>query len=279
MAGKNEAHVLPDAAGVCQHRAMKHARKNPMAGIVALAAVCLLAATGSAPAQNAEPENAKALLEKVKRRDLDRQLAAGQTYLDRLAEDLAKGRKEAETMQTNIDATKGLQKETAAQLSQFTGQRKRLEQVIALTALRIEAEKLKGEGLQLLADAQAKSLAALNKRAEETELRASVGAAELKLLGQAEAVPATEPAGKAHASLSELRKKLAASEVLAANAEKIAREAMRAASARLDQADLAGAKAKKKAGMVEGDLPEIAEKPVDLEEKQPAPVKKAAPPK
>ena len=250
-----------------------------MAWLGALAGICVLTVAGSAPAQNAEPENAKALLEKVKRRDLDRQMAAGQTYLDRLAEDLAKGRKEAETMQSNIDATSSLSKETAANLSQFTGQRKRLEQVIALTALRIEAEKLKAEGLQLLADAQTKALAALTKRGEETELRASVGATELKLLGQTEPAAAAEPAGKPHTPLSELRKKLAASEVIAANAEKVARDAMRAASARLELADIAGAKAKRKAGTVEGDLPEIAEKPLDLEEKQPAPAKKAAPSK
>ena len=256
-----------------------------MSGLAALAGICILTAAGSAPAQNAEPDNAKALLEKVKRRDLDRQMAAGQTYLDRLTEDLAKGRKEAETMQANIDATSGLIKESAASLSQFTGQRKRLEQVVALTAMRIEAEKLKGEGLQLLADAQAKALAALNKRGEETELRASVGAAELKLLGQTEPAPAAESAAKTHTPLSELRKKLANAEVIAANAERIARDAMRAASAKLELADVAGTKAKRKAGTVEGDLPEIAEKPVDLEEKQPAaekkaaPAKKAAPPK
>lgn len=252
-----------------------------MAGLAALAGICILTLAGSALAENAEPENAKTLLEKVKRRDLDRQMAAGQTYLDRLAEDLAKGRKEAETMQANIEATSNLIKETAANHSQFVGQRKRLEQVISLTAMRIEAEKLKGEGLQLLADAQAKALAALNKRGEETELRAAVGAAELKLLA-ADSAPVTETTGKearAHTPMNDLRKKLAASEVVAANAEKIAREAMRAASAKLELADIAGAKAKRKAGTVEGDLPEIAEKPLDLEEKQAEAEKKAAPPK
>ena len=68
------------------------------------------------------------------------------------------------------------------------------------------------------------------------------------------------------------------SEVVAANAEKVARDAMRAASVRLELADIASVKAKKKAGTVESDLPEIAEKPLDLEEKPAAPVK-AAPPK
>ena len=245
-----------------------------MAGLTALAGACFLAVAGSALAQNAEPENAKSLLEKVKRRDLDRQMAAGQTYLDRLAEDLAKGQKESETMQANITATNTLQKESATHLSELGTQRKRLEQVIGLTALRIEAEKLKAEGLQLLADAQAKALVALNKRADETNLRSSLAAAEMKVLAQAESSGAGNPAAKdsasqVHTPLAELRKKLAASEVIAANAEKVAREAMRAASSRLELADIAGTKAKKKASTVEGDLPAIAEKPLDLEEKQP----------
>ena len=147
-----------------------------------------------------------------------------------------------------------------------------MEQVVSLTALRIEAEKLKSEGLQMLADAQAKALVALSKRADETNLRTALGAAEMKALAQSEAPAATDSAAKeAHVPLAELRKKLASSEVLAGNAEKVARDAMRAASVRLELADAAGTKAKRKAGTVEGDLPEIAEKPVDLEEKQPVP--------
>ena len=243
-----------------------------MTGLAALASICILTAAGSATAQKAEPENAKALLEKVKRRDLDHQMAAGQTYLDRLAEDLAKGQKESEALQANIAATNNLQKESATHLTELAGQRKRMEQVVSLTALRIEAEKLKSEGLQMLADAQAKALVALSKRADETNLRTALGAAEMKALAQSEAPAATDSAAKeAHVPLADLRKKLATSEVLAANAEKVARDAMRAASVRLELADAAGTKAKRKAGTVEGDLPEIAEKPVDLEEKQPAP--------
>ena len=255
-----------------------------MSRSAAFAGVCLLGLAASALAQTAEPDNAKALLEKVKRRDLDRQVTARKTDLDRLAEDLAKGRKEAENMQANVEATGSLQKESATHLSQLLSQRKRLDQVIQLTTLRIEAERLKAEGLQLLADAQGKALLAMTKRAEETDARASLGAAELKLVAPDEAAPGTEAAGKeANAkmrpTLPELRKKLALSENAAANAEKIAREAMRAASSRLELADIAGVKAKKKASNVESDLPEIAEKPLDLEEKPAAKPAKTVPPK
>ena len=254
-----------------------------MARSATFAGVCLLGLAASALAETAEPDNAKALLEKVKQRDLDRQITARKTDLDRLAEDVTKGRKEAESMQANVEATGALQKESAAHLSQLLSQRKRLEQVIQLTTLRIEAERLKAEGLQLLADAQGKALVAMTKRAEETDARATLGAAELKLVAPAEAAPATETAAKEPAakrpSLPELRKKLLLTENAAANAEKTARDAMRAASSKLELADLAGAKAKRKGSGVESDLPEIAEKPLNLDEKLPEPVTKPAPAK
>jgi hypothetical protein len=272
---------LPNAAGFCQRFAMTYLSKNSMARSATFAGICLLGLAGSALAQTAEPDNAKALLEKVKRRDIDRQITARQTEIDRLAEDLAKGHKEAETMQANIDATGSLLKESAAHLSQLVSQRKRLEQVIELTTLRIEAERLKAEGLHLLGDAQGKALIALTKRAEETDVRASLGGAELKLLTPAEGAPGAEAAArdgaKMRPALADLRRKLAIAENAAANAEKIARDAMRAASSKLELADIAGIRAKRKGSTVESDLPEIAEKPVDLEEKKDEPAKKAIP--
>ncbi len=251
---------------------MKNLRKNSPARSTLVACVCSLALAGSAFTQTDAPENAQALLNKVKRRDLDRQLTAKQTGLDRLAEDLAKGHREAENMQANIDATSAMLKESGANLSQLVSQKKRLEQVIELTTLRIEAEKLKSDGLNLLGDAQMKALAALTKRAEETDLRATLGATELKLLtpesAEAEADPAAkETAAKLRSTVADLRKKLAISETKAANAEVVAREAMRSASSRLEMADVASVKAKRKAANVEGDLPAIAEKPLDLEDK------------
>ncbi len=277
-------HLLPKMAGFCQRFSMKYLLKNLLARSAIFAGVCLLGLAGSALSQTAETDNAKSLLEKVKRRDLDRQITARQTGLDRLAEDLSKGHKEAENMQANIDATGGLLKESAAQLSQLVSQRKRLEEVVELTTLRIEAERLKSEGLQLLAEAQGKALTALTKRAEETEIRSNLGAAELKLLAPAEAAPGTEPEGKdappkSRPTMSDLRRKLASSENASANAEKIARDAMRAASSRLELADIAGVKARRKASHMEGELPAIAEKPLDLEEKQPEPAKQTAPPR
>lgn len=249
-----------------------------------LAGVCSLALVGSAFAQTDAPDNAQSLLENVKRRDLERQMAVKQTDLDRLAEDLAKGQKEAETLQANIATTGNLLKESGLQLDKLVSQRKRLDQVLELTMLRIEAEKLKAEGLKMLGEAQAKALAALTKRAEETNVRASLGATELRLLGPATAEAGAEPAGKDAAaklrsSLSDLRKKLTASETSAATADKIAHDAMRAAAAKLELANIANGKAKRKASTVESDLPAIAEKPLDLEEKAPDKTEKTVPPK
>ena len=263
---------------------MKHPRKDSLVRSTLLACALSLALAGPAFTQTDTPDNAQALLEKVKRRDLDRQMAAKQTGLDRLAEDLAKGSKEAETMQANIDTTGNMLKESATNLSRLIGQKKRLEQVVDLTALRIEAEKLKSEGLMMLSEAQTKSLTALTKRAEEIDLRANLGATELKLLAPATGDAATDSAAreatsKMRSSLVDMRKKLATSETSAANAEKIAHDAMRSASSKLELADVAGVKAKRRAASVEGDLPAIAEKPLDLEEKAPDKPEPAAPKK
>lgn len=268
---------MPNIAGLCQPFGMKHSAKNSIVRSATFAGVCLLAMAGTAFTQTDAPDKAQTLLAKVKRSDIDRQVTAKQTGLNRLAEDLAKGQKEAEAMQASIEATGSLLKESGENLSQLQSQKKRLEQVLELTALRIEAERLKSDGLKMLSEAQTKAKAALAKRAEETDLRASLGAAELKMLAPDPADSAAEPAvkdagakvsgAKMRAALAELRKKLATSENSAANAEMVAREAMWAASTRLEQADIASVKAKRKAANVEGDLPAIAEKPLDLEEK------------
>lgn len=226
--------------------------------------LCSLAAGHEAAAQNELPENAQALLEKVKRHDLDRQIAAKQTALDRLAQDLAKEHKEAEAVQQSIDSTGNLHKAGSAALEQLVNDKKRLEQVLELTALRIEAERLKVDGLQKLADAQAKTLSAVTKRAEATDARASLGAAEFKLLSE----NTPEPTGKGRSPLADLRKKVATSESAADIAERVAADAMRTASLRLEQADVASVRAKRKAGGMEGDLPPIAEKPLDLDPKE-----------
>ena len=251
--------------------------KNTPARSTFLAITCGLALAGTAFSQTDAPDKAQTLLAKVKRSDIDRQVTAKQTGLNRMAEDLAKGQKEAEAMQASIEATGGLLKESGENLSQLQSQKKRLEQVLELTALRIEAERLKSDGLKMLSEAQTKAKAALAKRAEETDLRASLGAAELKQLTPESAEPAAEPAVKdagskdagarTRAAHAELRKKLATSENSAANAEMVAREAMRAASTRLEQAEIASVKVKRKASTVESDLPAIAEKPLDLDEK------------
>jgi hypothetical protein len=248
---------------------------KPYRSIVSIltAGACALTLAATASAENESADNAQSFLESVKKRELERQMAAKQTELNRLAEDVEKEKKEAETMQANIAATGDLHKESTSQLEKLGAQKKRMEQVLELTRMRIEAEALKAEGLKMLADAQGKTLAALNKRAEETQARIALGAAELKQLSPGTFEPneeaAGKQAGKGQTTVGDLRKKLAASVSLSASAERIAREAMTAASSKLDLANAAGGKAKKKAANVEGDLPPIADKPLDLEEKAP----------
>jgi hypothetical protein len=220
--------------------------------------LCSFALPAIAADETPAPENAKTLLERVKRNDLDRQVAAKQTEVDRLAQDLAKEHKDAEAMEKSIASTGEMLKASSATLDQLTNDRKRLEQVLELTALRIEAERLKVEGLQRLADAQAKTLAALAKRAEETEARSNLSQAELKQLS--ENTPAAQ--GKGRSPLTELRKKLAISETAAETADRVAQDAMHSASLRLEQADVASVRVKRKAdGMDSSPLPPIAEKP------------------
>jgi hypothetical protein len=237
--------------------------KNPtsllfLRGVLSIS-LCSLALPARAADETPAPENAKTLLERVKRNDLDRQLAAKQTEIDRLAQDLAKEHKDAETMEKSVASTGEMLKASNASLEQLLNDKKRLEQVLELTALRIEAERLKVEGLQRLADAQAKTLAALAKRAEETEARSNLSQAEMKQLS--ENTPA--PQGKGRSPLTELRKKLAISETAAETADRVAQDAMHSASLRLEQADVASVRVKRKADGMQGnaDLPPIAEKP------------------
>jgi hypothetical protein len=236
--------------------------KNPtsllfLRGVLSIS-LCSLALPGHAAEEAPAPENAKTLLERVKRNDRDRLIAAKQTEIDRLAQDLAKEHKDAEAMEKSVASTGEMLKASNTQLEQLLNDKKRLEQVLELTALRIEAERLKVEGLQRLADAQAKALAALAKRAEETDARSNLGNAELKMLSEnTPVVP-----GK-RSPLTDLRKKLAIAETAAETADRVAQDAMHSASTRLEQADVASVRVKRKAEGMEGgmELPPIAEKP------------------
>ena len=221
----------------------------------ALHLACLLSVTlsHSAWCQTRTGESAQALLEEARKGELDHKIAAKKTEMDRLNEDLNKGKQQADGLQKSIDNVTASVTEATGKLDQLTAQKKRLAQTAELDALRIEAERLKVDGLKLLKTAQIKARDALAKRNEETDLRISLAAAEMKLLSlRALSTPAQpkvrEKGAKKPPTPGELRKKLAQAERDSLNANSSAHETMQAASLKLQQADNAAARAKKRAG-------------------------------
>ncbi len=204
----------------------------------------------SAMAQEAEPENARSLLLELKQRDLERQVVSKQREIERTNGDLRLARMQAQKLQESIDATNSLMGDTSTYLEQLLAQKTRLEQVVELTSLRIDAERQKVDGLKALGDAQFKALESVIKHIEETETRANLVNAELRILND---TPNLEPVAdgpsgtKTPPEIVELRKKAAADRQTLAAMDKSAGEAMRAASTKLEAADVAAIKAKRKA--------------------------------
>ena len=261
----NRTNRLPRSAFSDSFRAMKISNHYTTTGAVLLAGLFTFALTGPAFSEDAPAEKSQVLLQKVKQRELDRQIAAKQTECDRLKEDLDKGHKDAEGLQQTIEATTSLITESSENLDKLTDERKRLEQTYNLTLARIEAERRKIEGLRNLSGAQGKSLEALTKRIEETDVRSRVRAAEMQMLTQGKSLASEE--GEGHTELSKLRKVLATSELKTSAEEKLARDAMKAASSKLQVADVAAARAKRMADQIEAnaDAPEpVAEKPAEV---------------
>lgn len=220
---------------------------------VLVASLSSLALLTSARSQADSPKDAQLILQQVKQREAERQQAAKQTELERLNQDLQRGQKESETVQQSIASMQGAIGQTSSQLDQLGSEKNRLSQELEVTTLRIDAERQKVEGLRLLSEAQSRSLEALEKRNNETELRASIGAAELKIMSPPPTDPENtdlknpEPRSKLWSEIAELKKKLAKSELATLAAQKTAREATRAASSKLQLADIAATKAKKRA--------------------------------
>lgn len=215
-----------------------------------LAAVIAVAAFSPAMAQEADQENARSLLMELKQRDLERQVVAKQREIERTNGDLRLARMQAQKLQESIDATNSLMGDTATYLEQLQAQKGRLEQVVELTSLRIDAEKQKVDGLKALGEAQFKALESVIKHIEETETRANLVGAELKVLNETPNLePVAEGPGgsKTPPEIVELRKKAAADKQALAAMDKAASEAMRSAALKLEAADVAAIKAKRKA--------------------------------
>ena len=201
-----------------------------------------------AVAEAGRTENAQLLLEEAKTTELERKIAAKQTELERHNEDLNKAREQADALEKSIEKVGAAVGETNAHLDHLASQKKRLMQMLELVTLRIEAEKTKVEGLRMLGGAQTKSLAAIARRNEETELRSHITKTDLGLLSP-KALPIIGAAdgpdsgpGKL-GSAADLRKRLEKVNHTTVAASAAARDAMLAATAKLQQADAAGAKA------------------------------------
>ena len=221
----------------------------PHSPSVLLAVVVAFSTLAPVVAQEAGQENARSLLMELKQRDLDRQVASKQREIERTNGDLRLARMQAQKLQESIDATNSLMGDTAGYLEQLQAQKARLEQVVELTALRIDAERQKVDGLKALGEAQFKALESVIKHIEETETRANLAGVELRLLNEsANLEPVAEgPGAKTPPELVDLRKKASANRQALAAMDKSASEAMRAAAQKLEAADVAAIKAKRKA--------------------------------
>jgi len=240
---------------------------------LSLAAMFALSLSVPAFCETKSPEDAQALLQDVKKRDLERQIASKETELNRLKEDLTRQRKESEDLKRSIEGMGVAITETTTDLDQLSAERTRLTQALEVATLRIDAEKLKLAGLKMLSDAQSKVLARLTNHIEGTELKSTIGDLELKLVAGRERPSSEEPildnanagvadnTSKLKAQISDLKKKSAKSDRATSEAGTIAGEAMLAASAKLASADAAATKANKKAD--ELGLAEVAEGPAE----------------
>ena len=222
--------------------------KNTAALAVCLTWILAMSVPRPALGETKAMENAQALLEEAKTNELERKIAAKQTELSRLNEDLNKAKQQSDGLGASIEKVSAAVTESNGHLDQLAGQKKRLSEMLELVTLRIEAEKMKAEGLRMLATAQTKSLGSIAKRNEETDLRTSIASAEMSLLSP-KALPIIGAADgqdsgpNRQGNPTELRKRLEKVTHATSTANTTARDAMIAASAKLQQADAAGAKA------------------------------------
>ena len=221
-----------------------------------------------AVAETGKSENAQLLLEEAKTTELQRKINTKQTELERYNEDFNKAREQADALEKSIEKVSMAVGETNAHLDHLASQKRRLAQMLELVTLRIEAEKTKAEGLRMLGGAQTKSLSAIARRNEETELRSNISKADLGLLSP-KALPiigaadGPESGPGRQGSAAELRKRLEKTVHTTVAAGTLARDAMVAATAKLQQADAAGAKAARRGS--ELGIDEIPELPGEKE--------------
>ena len=219
--------------------------------VLSLSIVCLLALTTlpRAMGETSPAANAKILLDEAKKNQAERKRAAMQKELDRLAEDGKKGKQEMDDLEKSISKVGGAVTETKGLLDQLAGRKKHIAQDMELMLLRIEAERLKADGLTLLNNAHGKAMEALTKRNEELDLRTNLVSAEIQKMSSSEIAQdydSKKGKGDSSPTTTELRRNLAKAEGRSSFANSRAREAMDAASLKLQQAEAAAAKVEKK---------------------------------
>ena len=207
-------------------------------------------------ARAAEPADARekplVLLESVKKREIESQLALKQTEIQRLNEDLQKQENDQASLQQSMDSIAIAVAESNDLLEQYLARKKYLSRALELTTQRIDAERLKADGLKTLSDAQAKERDHVAKRFESTTIRSNIEGANFRILSQKQTpaegdVAPKDMTAKLLSEIADLKKKLERSERNASSAAKLAKDSMAVASEKLVQAENAGVKAKKTA--------------------------------
>lgn len=231
---------------------MKALKTTFITTAVCTAAILTFANPHRAFSETGGRQNAKALLDESKLIDYEGRIAAKKTEMDRLNEDLKKGTDEIDALEKRVQKVGTAADEAAKQLETLTSLRKRATAELELLNLRIDAERLKGDGLRMLQAANKKLQEAATKRNEEITARTALVAAETRLLAAkapaaaADSGPAKPHPAKNEPTLTEWRKSLEKAERATATAETQAREAMAAAGTKLQEAEAAAAKAGKK---------------------------------
>lgn len=196
---------------------------------------------------------AQVLLQEARDSDIERRATAKQKELDRLTEDGKAMKVEIFESEQSGQKVDNAVAETTKQIDQLNAEKKRLTDELELVTLRIDAEKLKAEGLKQLAIAHSKTRDALNRQSVELEVRAALAAAEKAQLEKPAEPASTEASAKpvrtpkpAPSAASELRKQLEKAEQASSTASIAAREAMDSATAKLKVAEVAAAKYEKR---------------------------------
>jgi len=226
-------------------------RKTTLFTTISILGMIGLAMPRPALSQTAADPNIGALLNEARKGEHERKIAVKQTELDRLNEDMKKGTKEIEAFDKGAVKAGAAAGDATKQLDLLTLQKKRATRELDLLTARIDAERIKGEAFRQLEIANRKGQEAVARRNEENETRAAIVMAETRQLAAKapELTGETPPPvaiAKNEPSLTELHKKLLKAERASSTAMYQAREAMTAATARLQEAENAAARAEKK---------------------------------